>query len=104
VKVHFKMSALQRGCGGEKCLKIRFVGWVEQDESVCAGERFFIFFIFYQLQTVSGSPVWDCPPNPAFHRKLSIKSKRKPARRHFTLGEQLFCSLSLFLFLSFFNF
>ncbi|KAK5879253.1 hypothetical protein CesoFtcFv8_024575 [Champsocephalus esox] len=47
-------------------------------ESVCAGEG------FYQRQTLTGSPVWDCPSNSCVPQEVLHKKQLKNARRHFS--------------------
>jgi len=46
-------------------------------ESVCAGEG------FYQRQTLTGSPVWDCPSNSCVPQEALHKKQLKNAQRHF---------------------
>lgn len=46
-------------------------------ESVCAGEG------FYQRQTLTGIPVWDCPSNSCVPQEALHKKQLKNARRHF---------------------
>lgn len=46
-------------------------------ESVCAGEG------FYQRQTLTGIPVWDCPSNSCVPQEALHKKQLNNAQRHF---------------------
>ena len=82
----FKMSAAQ--WGQKNASKSDSWSGLSRMESVCAGEG------FYQRQTLTGSPVWDCPSNSCVPQEALHKKQLKNARRHFicrrpTHGEQL---------------
>lgn len=73
--------------GTEKCLTSDLQSGFSRMERVCAGEG------FYQRQTLTGSPVWDCPSNSCVPQEALHKKQLKNAQRHFichqsTLGEQ----------------
>lgn len=82
----FKISAPQ---WGEKMVQNQI------REAVSAGWRVFVQAKgFYQRQTLTGIPVWDCPSNSCVPQEALHKKQLKNAQRHFicrlsTHGEHL---------------
>lgn len=52
-------------------------------ESVCAVEG------FYQRETLTGIPVWDCPSNSCVPQEALDKKQLKNAQRHSTFRQSV---------------